>query len=82
MKLFKIWHDGQGYDVARGFVVAAKNETDARAMIAGEPGAYTDTYGDEGRDLWLAPPLSTCVQLGRADRGVAAGIILRDFNAG
>jgi hypothetical protein len=57
------------YDVAVGFVVAAKNEAQARALAAEEAGG-------EGKDAWLKDVYSDCEPL----KPTEAGVILRDFN--
>jgi hypothetical protein len=58
------------YDCARGFVVRAKNESEARAFAVAN-------CGDEGASAWLE--IAACLPL--PQRG-ESGVILRDFLAG
>lgn len=74
---------GFGYDYATGFLVRAASSEAARGIVAtakerraGEPGP-----GDEGARTWLEPTLSTCEEIAEGVEG-AAGVLLRDFNAG
>lgn len=64
------------YDKARGFVVRAATEDDARALATKEGGDEI-RYG--GERAWLDPATSTCTEL-TADG--PASVILRDFAAG
>lgn len=57
------------YDKAFGFVVRAESEEDARNYAA-------DKAGDEGREAWLEPESSTCVEI--TGEG-AAEVILQDL---
>jgi|PlaIllAssembly_1097288.scaffolds.fasta_scaffold74602_3 hypothetical protein len=76
-------HPDWGWDTARGFVVRASSEEEAR-MIASLPTRCTDDVppeliegsGDEGPYPWLDKSQTTCVRL--HDRG-PRGVILRDF---
>jgi hypothetical protein len=57
------------WDKARGFVVRAENEYQARSIAAAR-------CGYEGRDAWLDPTASTCKELTPEGE---AGLVLRDF---
>jgi hypothetical protein len=57
------------YDKAFGFVVRAESEDEARRFASAKE-------GDEGKDVWLDPTLTTCEPL---VAGGEPGIILRDF---
>ena len=71
-KLFYVFRDGDSeptYDCAFGFVIRARNPSEARSIAS-------DLCGDEGRDLWLDPAESECVHLtAKGD----VGLIIRDF---
>lgn len=57
------------YDKAHGFVVRAKDPSEARRLAG-------DQAGDEGPSPWLSEEYSTCVELKKS--GVA-GVLVRDF---
>ncbi len=68
------------YDCSFGFVVRAKNETDARTFASKEGGDENPRYGKTGdKSPWLDPGLSSCEPLSALG---APGIIIQDFNAG
>lgn len=87
-----------GYDAADGFVVAAPDEARARsAPFCAWVGGHGSGCGDECSHIapemgdylgpqtpcaWEDPSRSTCARLGRTDDGIAAGVVLRSFNAG
>ena len=77
-------HDNEArWDATHGFVIAAMNEVEARIIAASyprEPTLKIDN-GDESPDVWYAATTS-CTRIGVAADGIAAGVILRDFNAG
>ena len=71
------------WDATHGFVIAAMNEVEARIIAASYrrgPTLKIDN-GDESPDVWYAPTTS-CTRIGVAADDIAAGVILRDFNAG
>ena len=57
------------YDKAFGFVIRAATEKSARNKAAKD-------CGDEGKQAWLDPQLSSCIEL--TPKG-AAGIVLKDY---
>jgi hypothetical protein len=57
------------YDKVRGFVVRAKDSSEARRLAG-------DQAGDEGASPWLSEEYSTCAELKKS--GVA-GVLVRDF---
>ena len=69
------------YDKAFGFVVAARDERDARLVIhEADGGTESDTQpGDEGSGAWTDDRFSTCVCIGTTTTDVPRGVILRDF---
>jgi len=60
------------WDCAYGFVVRAESEESARKLAAIEA-------GDEERDAWTNPALSTCEVL---DPNGEADVVMRDFCTG
>jgi len=65
------------YDVAIGFVIAAKTPSIARKIIT----TTKYTTGDEGRDFWLNPELTKCKMIGKYCKNKEE-IILWSFHAG
>jgi hypothetical protein len=61
------------YDECQGFVVRASSSKAARKLVGNKD------RGDEGKETWLDPKLSTCVEI-KTDG--EAEIILCDFLAG
>jgi hypothetical protein len=53
-----------------GFVVRAKSEAAARALVA-------EQAGDEGPEAWLSPDSATCVEL-KADGNPE--VVMADYN--
>jgi len=64
-----------GYDMAWGFVIRAKTETEARAFAMEHSG---DEKSGRIAAPWLDPEYSTCVEL--TAKG-SAGLIIEDFHA-
>ncbi len=60
-------------DYRDGFVIRARNETQARKLASG-------SCGGEGAEVWLNCEKSVCETILTKD--VKAGIILSSFNAG
>lgn len=60
------------YDIARGFVVRAVDEDQARYLAA-------ENCGDEGAEAWHSRIQSTCEEL---TTDGAACVIIRDFKPG
>lgn len=60
------------YDTMEALVVRAKNPKQAREFAS-------KVCGDEGKEIWLNDELSECKFLSRDG---AAGVVVRDFNAG
>lgn len=59
------------YDKCFGFVVRAESEEEARKIVGS-----SIEFGDEGKEAWLDPKNSTCVELtieGKEE------VIIRDF---
>lgn len=72
-----------GWDCAQGFVIRAQTEAEARrlAALAGGDEQYgVDEHNEEPTGGWLLPENASCTELTAED--LAAGVILRDFNAG
>jgi hypothetical protein len=61
-----------GYDCADGFVVRARNEIVARAIVS-------EFAGDEGKEFWLDEKLSECEKI---ENHGEEGLILKSFLAG
>ena len=61
-----------GYDCYDAHVVSCESAERARQYCAANP-------GDEGRDLWLDPNLSDCVEILSTE---PEGIVLSSYNAG
>lgn len=81
MKLYLLTrkeHCTADYDEHRGFVVAAESAGEARA-IAHNGARSLDA---ERTRHWLESGSTACKGIGIANKGVKAGIVLADFNAG
>lgn len=76
MKLFHLHRlNGQaGIDEARAFVVAARDEFEARELAA-------DEAGDEGAAFWYSEATVAAKEIGTAGPDVH-GVIVCDFRAG
>lgn len=72
MKLYLIKREECGYDEARGFVVAAENEAEARKLASIES-------GDEGKHCWLDEKESECTLISNKTN-LKSGVVLRDFH--
>lgn len=81
------------WEQAAGFLVAALDESHARAIIdTADPESPwgADNYepaqpggpGSEGGGAWLNPDSSQCRLVGTAAPDIQAGLLLRDFRAG
>lgn len=75
------WHPW--YDKSFGHVVRAVTEDQARALVAAtgirqDVSIFSHFYGDEGRDVWLSPDKSTCIEL--TNQGDSA-VILTDMRS-
>lgn len=76
MKLWKLDHaktETIGYDCNIGFVIAAKDENQARAIADAEA-------ADEGKGFWIDAARSSCTEIVRGN--LKPGIVLESFNAG
>jgi hypothetical protein len=62
-------------DKARGFVVIADSEQQARRLAS-------EQHGDESADFWLRPSFARCDVIGTAARGQNAAVVMRDFAVG
>ena len=76
------WYNG--WDMVHGFVIRAESERAARDLIAYsgevEPGiAVIAAYGDEGKEVWLNPNYTECIELTQDGE---EEIIMIDFHAG
>jgi len=80
------------HDVATGFVVAAESEEQARALLsapldADAPPEEDDRFnalhaGDEGREVWIDPQLSSCKRIADASMYPSPVVVLKRFQAG
>ena len=74
MKIFKISHQKKGYNIYKGFVVVAKEESIARNMAK-------NNSADEGGLIWLMD--AVVVEVGNyTGNETSPFILLSDFNAG
>ena len=62
--------ESTSWDSARGFVVAATSDLQARAFAA-------DRCGDEGPGVWTSSDRSTCQRID--DEVPPLGVVIRDF---
>lgn len=74
MKIFKISHNKKGYDMYKGFIVVAKEESVARNIAK-------NNSADEGGLIWLME--ADVVEVGNYT-GIETTpfVLLSDFNAG
>lgn len=56
MKLWMLRYEEASYDCAEGFVIAAKDELEARGLAA-------QSCGVEGPNVWLVGGSASCVEL-------------------
>ncbi len=63
------------YDQVSGFVIVAKNVTQARAIAAQQS-------TDEGEEVWFNYDKSSCTLMGQALTGCRTGVIMFAFKAG
>jgi len=59
------------YDKAFGFVVCAKDIEEARKIAS-------DDHGDEGREAWMDPKQSTCIEL---TPGEKSRVVVQNFHS-
>lgn len=62
---------GKWYDQNQGYVIAAPNPPQARALAS-------EAHRDEDKHLWFSPERSTCKLIGVAHERDLPGIILTD----
>lgn len=72
-KLIRTENDGAIYDCNNGFIVRAKDASEARKI------ASERSFGDEGSACWTDSKRSSCEKLSARGK---PGIILTDFHAG
>lgn len=73
LRLWLLSRKGVNYDEHGGFVIAAGDEADARAIALAQNSEHSPTWSDEG---------ATVECIGTAAPNVARGIVLEDFRAG
>ncbi len=69
LKPIKPWEPW--YDKVFGFVIRAEGEAEARWIASKK-------HGDEGREVWLDPLQTSCVNL---EESLDKGLILRDMRS-